>query len=200
MTTHVLNQLDLTYQIATSDMILSKIEKIDPFAIIAGGAPRDWEHGIVARDVDIFLNVPDNWTISTIVKQLNKVCMIRPSAYKTEDQMQWYEKNPDIRAVFDWGYNGVDFQFVIVRKPVFDYHDNFPLSICQAMRKNLNTKVSTDFNASKNTKEIYITNKLYNNADTYVQKVVEKYKPNGYTFVGTKEDFARRLITKVSQS
>ena len=200
MTTQVLNQLDLTYQIATSDMILSKIEKIDPFAIIAGGAPRDWEHGIVARDVDIFLNVPDSWTISTIVKQLNKVCMIRPSAYKTEDQLLWYEKNPDIRAVFDWDYNGINFQFVIISKPVFDYHRNFPLSICQAMRKDYKNHLTTDFNASKNTKQIYITNKLYNNADAYVAKVVSKYKDMGYSFVGSKEDFARRLIEKVSQS
>ena len=191
---------NLSNQIATADWILTKIEKIDPFAIIAGGAPRDWEHGIVARDVDIFLNVPNSWTIGVIARQFNKVCDIRPSAFKGEERMQWYEKNPDIRAVFDWNHFGVDFQFIIVRKPVFDYHDNFPLSICQAMRKNFNTKVTTDFNASKNTKEIYITNKLYNNADAYVQKVVEKYKPEGYKFVGTKEDFARQLILKVAQS
>jgi len=191
---------NLSNQIATADWILTKIEKIDPFAIIAGGAPRDWEHGIVARDVDIFLNVPDSWTIGVMTRQLNNVCDIRPSAFKGEERMQWYEKNPDIRAVFDWNYLGVDFQFVIVRKPVFDYHDNFPLSICQAMRKNFKNRVTTDFNASKNTKQLYITNKLYNNADAYVQKVVEKYKFEGYKFVGTREDFARQLIEKVSQS
>lgn len=149
MTTHVLNQLDLIHQIATSDMILSKIEKIDPFAIIAGGAPRDWEHGMIARDVDIFLHVPDSWTIGVIARQLNKVCNIKPSAFKGGERMQWYEKNPDIRAVFDWDYNGVDFQFVIISKPVFDYHRNFPLSICQAMRKNYKNHLTTDFNASK---------------------------------------------------
>jgi hypothetical protein len=191
---------NLSNQIATADWILTKIEKIDPFAIITGGAPRDWEHGMMARDVDIFLNVPNSWTIGVIARQLNNVCGIRPSAFKGEERMQWYEKNPDIRAVFDWRHFGVDFQFIIVNKPVFDYHQNFPLSICQVMRKNFNTKVTTDFNASKNTKEIYITNKLYNNADTYVAKVVSKYKDMGYSFVGTKEDFARRLITKASQS
>lgn len=191
---------NLSNQIATADWILTKIEKIDPFAIIAGGAPRDWEHGIVARDVDIFLNVPNSWTINVMTRQLNNVCGIRPSAFKGEERMQWYEKNPDIRAVFDWNYLGVDFQFVIVRKPVFDYHDNFPLSICQAMRKNFKNYMTTDFNASKNTKQIYITNKLYNNADAYVTKVLSKYKDMGYKFVGTKEDFARQLILKVAQS
>lgn len=190
---------NLSNQIATADWILTKIEKIDPFAIIAGGAPRDWEHGTVARDVDIFLNVPNSWTIGVIARQFNKVCDIRPSAFKGEERMQWYEKNPDIRAVFDWNYLGVDFQFVIVRKPVFDYHDNFPLSICQAMRKNFKNYMTTDFNASKNTKQIYITNKLYNNADAYVTKVLSKYKDMGYTFVGSKEDFARRLIMQVAQ-
>jgi hypothetical protein len=191
---------NLSNQIATADWILTKIEKIDPFAIIAGGAPRDWEHGMMARDVDIFLNVPNSWTISVIARQLNNVCDIRPSAFKGEERMQWYEKNPDIRAVFDWQHLGVDFQFIIVNKPVFDYHQNFPLSICQIMRKNFKNYVTTDFNASKNTKEIYITNKLYNNADAYVTKVLSKYKDMGYTFVGSKEDFARRLIIKVSQS
>lgn len=191
---------NLSNQIATADWILTKIEKIDPFAIIAGGAPRDWEHGMMARDVDIFLNVPNSWTISVMTRQLNNVCDIRPSAFKGEERMQWYEKNPDIRAVFDWQHLGVDFQFIIVNKPVFDYHQNFPLSICQIMRKNFKNYVTTDFNASKNTKEIYITNKLYNNADAYVTKVLSKYKDMGYTFVGSKEDFARRLIIKVSQS
>lgn len=191
--------MNLSNQIATADWILTKIEKIDPFAIIAGGAPRDWEHGIVARDVDIFLNVPDSWTINVIARQLNNTCCIRPSAFKGEERMQWYEKNPDIRAVFDWNHFGVDFQFIIVRKPVFDYHDNFPLSICQVMRKNFKNYSTTDFNASKNTKQIYITNKLYNNADAYVTKVLSKYKDMGYTFVGSKEDFARQLIMKVAQ-
>lgn len=191
---------NLSNQIATADWILTKIEKIDPFAIIAGGAPRDWEHGIVARDVDIFLNVPNSWTIDVMARQSNNVCDIRPSAFKGEERMQWYEKNPDIRAVFDWHHLGVDFQFIIVNKPVFDYHQNFPLSICQIMRKNFKNYVTTDFNASKNTKQIYITNKLYNNADAYVTKVLSKYKDMGYTFVGSKEDFARQLIYKVAQS
>lgn len=199
MTTSVLNQLDMIQQMAVSDMVLAEIEKIDPFAIIAGGAPRDWEHGIVARDVDVFLHVPDSWTIGVITRQLNKVCNIKPSAFKGEERMQWYEKNPDIRAVFDWNHLGVDFQLIVVKKPVFDYHRNFPLSICQAMRKNFKNYLTTEFKASKVTKQIYITNKLYNNADAYVAKVVSKYKDMGYTFVGSKEDFARRLIERVSQ-
>ena len=60
---------NLSNQIATADWILTKIEKIDPFAIIAGGSPRDWEHGMMARDVDIFLNVPNSWKISVIARQ-----------------------------------------------------------------------------------------------------------------------------------
>jgi len=36
-------------------------------AYIAGGAPRDWHHGIGCRDIDIFFHVPDEFRDSTTV-------------------------------------------------------------------------------------------------------------------------------------
>lgn len=55
-------QTKIDYQKSVADIVLSKLELLDRYCIIAGGAPRDWYLGMEATDIDVYLYYPVNTT------------------------------------------------------------------------------------------------------------------------------------------
>jgi len=133
-------------QKAIADDVLEKLFMIDPYCIVAGGAPRDWWHGKPANDVDAFVHVRDGTTLGIINLMLEKAGFTTTS-YKEEGSIpEMYKKNPDLRCVINIGNYETPVQIMIMREPTWDSVINkFPLSICKAWYKHGKVDVDKDF-------------------------------------------------------
>ena len=87
--------------------ILKKLEIIDPEVLICGGAPRNWDQGKLANDVDTYINC----TSVQLIRFLETVCDIKES----DIEMPLMENNEYARMQEDWIMNatidGIEFQF-----------------------------------------------------------------------------------------
>jgi hypothetical protein len=180
-------------QKAIADDVLEKLFLIDPYCIVAGGAPRDWWHGKPANDIDAFVHVRNGTTLGIINLMLEKAGFTITS-YKEEGSIpEMYKKNPDLRCVINIGNYETPVQIMIMREPIWDSVINkFPLSICKAWYKHGKVDVDKDFLIGEKWGLIFKTSTLYNSGDAYLQKVT-KYYPD-HTYYSSKEDALSSII------
>ena len=164
-----------------ADEVLDMMYLIDPYCIVAGGAPRDWYFGKEATDIDLFFYCPQASTVTTMLKLLNKAGF-RVTTVKDGDNIpEWYKKNPCLQAVYETEIGGVKVQLMRMSEPTWDsVIDKFPLSICKAWYKNGKIVLEKDFLRSVKFEAIYKTNTIYNNEHYYIQKVLAKFPQYKY--------------------
>lgn len=110
--------MTVTEQKDISKEILKKLTiNVDSSAIIAGGAPRNWEQNILARDVDIYFRTH----VSNINRLLDLLFNDGTGDFQlinTPDSEDIYMGTLtfDIKRVLTARYKGVDFQFIIVEE------------------------------------------------------------------------------------
>lgn len=168
----------IEHQKYIADGILDKLFPIDPYCICAGGAPRDWYLGKVASDLDIFIHVNPNLTL-TKIDQMLKAVGLEPESHKAAHNLpEWYKKNPDLRCVYNLKVQDVPVQIMVMLTPTFSsVLPNFPLSICKIWYKNYKIVADKQFKRSVAHNVIVKTSEIYNNADAYVKKIIDKF-PN----------------------
>jgi len=94
--------------------ILKKLTiNVDSSAIIAGGAPRNWEQNTLARDVDIYFRTH----VSNINRLLDLLFNDDTGDFQfinTPDSIDIYMETLtfDIKKVITGRYKGIDFQFI----------------------------------------------------------------------------------------
>ena len=167
-------------QQAVADRALVMSYLIDPFAIVAGGAPRDWYFNKPAKDIDLFFSVKDHVQIH-IINEMLKIAGFEVDSSKAADDLpDWYNHNPNIRAVFNAQIDDVDVQLILVKDSPFKVVNQFPLSICKAWYKNGQIQTDKDFNITVKHKSIFKTNTLYAQGNAYLKKVLDKFKDFQY--------------------
>jgi hypothetical protein len=176
----------ITKQKAVADKVLDKLFPIDPFAICAGGAPRDWYFGKPATDLDIFFYSAVNLT-GVIEKMLEHVGIKINSVRTSENLPEWYQLNPHLHCVYETTVDGVNVQLMFMFK---DTHTSvvpeFPFSICKAWYKDGKIILDRDFKACEKHNIIVKTGALYNDEHKYVQKIKAKFPD--WHFCDTWED------------
>jgi hypothetical protein len=183
--------MTIEYQKQIADEILLKLFLVDPYSIVAGGAPRSWHHGEEARDLDIF--VYDTCTQTMFLQKLASLGFIITSTGTREELPEMYKKNPFLEAVYDCVYNNVKVQFMYMNKPTFDsVIAQFPLSICKAWYKDGNIVLEKDFLRGEKYKAIVRTNELYGDESLYIQKIMGYYPD--YTYYEAWDDLAKALM------
>jgi hypothetical protein len=100
--------------------VLTKVKsQIDPEAIVAGGAPRNWKDGILANDIDLYLrSFMASTTASRTKAFLENVFFKGESIEFYQDaHMGNYTVGIDLKIVRLVGvvYKGVKFQFIFMR-------------------------------------------------------------------------------------
>jgi len=170
-------QMKINVQKNTANKILDSLFVVDPFCIVAGGAPRDWHLGKVATDIDIFLYIKENIQLGIVKKMLEKVLLIKLSeAMEGHNIPDWYKMNPNLRCVFNFKRCGVKIQIMVMRESTFkSVLPNFPLSICHAWYKNEVVHLEKHFIRSITHKAIYKTSVIYNDEHQYIQKILAKF-------------------------
>lgn len=164
-----------------ADELLSKLEAIDPYLIVAGGAPRDWWFGKEATDIDVFLHVPEGRPHNYIKKQFNALGLSVESVKTGESLPDNYKMNPDLKCVFNISGYSTPVQVMVMRTPTFhSVLPKFALSICMAWYKDGKIRTDKHFNTSVKYNVIYRCNELYNNEHQYLQKIVDKFPEHKY--------------------
>lgn len=188
----IMNENLIKHQKTVADEVLSRMEIIDPFCIVAGGAPRDWFHGRIATDIDLFFSVKQGVQIGVIINQLAKAGFIVTDTCWGQSIPEWYKLNPCVRAVFNTDVAGQKTQMILLSTSTFDVVDQFPLSICKAWYKRGNLRTTKDFDRTVKHKAIYKTSELYANGHVYLQKILAKFPD--YDYYDSVSKLAEKLL------
>ena len=169
--------MNVSDQKAIVDEILERLELVDPYAAVAGGAPRDWYFGNLARDIDMYFYC-NPATCNATVKQLSKVLKMDIEAFSLgfdggdEDRDSPYATMNCIRRIINFEYKGVKFQLMQLLKPKdnFKVVDQMSASICKVWYKGGKIHLTQDFKLTIASGLIFL-NESYNWSDPHPKKI-----------------------------
>lgn len=189
--------MSIETQKALVDDLLTKLEVISPYVILAGGAPRDWYLGEVAQDLDIYIYSSAE-TIATFQKQLKYATGIE---FKHNWELQandrsLYTSMPQLRRVFEAEMNGEKVQIMQLNNPrdEFKVVDNMSTSVCKAWYKSGNIYLKDDFKLTIATNTMFLS-EGYSWADPHPKKMLNRFKDKFYC--GTKSQIISKLVRDV---
>ena len=171
-------------QQAVADTVLQRLLTIDPFAIVAGGAPRDWYLGREATDLDVYFHPNPNWNVMTVRNQLIAAGFELPNNTDLQENLMsvsQYLANQYLKAVYNPINTAMKVQLMWMSEPTFEsVLPQFTLNLSKAYYKN--GKISTDsiFDFGVAEKAIIRTNAVYINNDRYIDKIKAKFPDYTY--------------------
>lgn len=184
--------MSIEKQMKVADEVINKLRAVDPFCIVAGGAPRDWYFGNIANDIDVYIWQQHD-TKHSKIKQL-KYAGFDCSPVGYEDNREMYEKNAMIEAVFNTSGYEFPVQIISLSCKTFKVVDTFPFSICQAWyTPERGIQLERNFKLTEKTGYIFRTNPVYADGDKYIKKIEERFKGK-FKFVRSKEEAMQRYI------
>lgn len=159
-----------------ADLVLSNIEIIDPNAIIAGGAPRDWALGTPANDIDIYFYSTSS--CHDMQRQIGRATGITVKLLGHKELDGLYESMDGLMRVFEGELAGVTFQFMQMKEVVstFSVVDNFSTSICKAWRKDGRSVYAQPFLITLASGVMYLSSR-YKWTDKHPDKMFKRFCP-----------------------
>jgi len=105
--------------------VLEELEVIDPFCILAGGAPRDWFFGKPASDLDFYVYDANFLSQGVWTERLSKTLLdVKPLGMiegKDNDEIDHeYTALKELRYVFEGEYMGMTVQVMVMSRPTFE--------------------------------------------------------------------------------
>ena len=188
--------MSIEEQKKVADEVLDLIYDLDPFAIVAGGAPRDWYFEKEATDIDVFFYVSDRYNSSTKEKLMQRLGL-NITRLGGESLPKGYQLNPNIYSVYECLDYEIPVQFIMMMDEVWrSAVPNFPMSICKAWYKDHRIGYDTDFKISVKHNVVYKTNDLYADGQSYIQKIRGKFPYPEWNHFCTKEQALTYIAMK----
>lgn len=173
--------MEIEIQKNVAKEVLSKLQLVDMWAMLAGGACRDWYLGKEASDLDFYVHYSNKYPQWALCEQFGKLlnCEIKVVGKKGEKldpkSEVVYTQDPNIDIVLGGIKDGIDIQIIIINSPYFNV-GNFCFDICQAYTLNVDEiKITGKFEEAVNHKVIRITGEFYSQKDAYVKKIKTKF-------------------------
>lgn len=180
--------LESTYPLSVNDtiqeqkqvaiLLLSKLCFVDPNALLAGGAVRDWRFKKEAADLDFYLKAPNHKeeNIQNLLQKLG--CLSITKMKKNTDVV--YKELPYISSVWEAYYDNTRLNFIFLeqqsRKNIIHHFSN---ALCECFMKDDGfIEYSKDFEEAILTKDVksrYMLN------HPHIQKMKSKFPD--YNFV-----------------
>lgn len=161
--------------------VLSKLQTVDMWAVLAGGACRDWYLGSPASDLDFYVHYSTKYPQWALCEHFGKLigCEIKVVGKKGDklnpESEVVYTQDPNIEIVLGGVKDGINIQIIIVNAPYFRV-DNFCFDICQAYTLNIDDiKTTKKFEEAVKHKAIQITGEFYSQKDAYIKKIKAKF-------------------------
>lgn len=152
--------------------VLKKFKVIDPAAVIAGGAPRDWYMDNKCNDIDIYLRAPMHKTDyhrKLIFSQFG----FDAEAINPKDEN--YKSINGLQAVYEFEYKGKIFNIMFMSDeiaPPFTQH--FSCSICEIAYDGYSYIPSQRFKDSILRGEIVLADG-YEGTEKHIQKMMQRF-------------------------
>lgn len=176
-------QTRINKQKAVADKVLAKLELLDTYCIVAGGAPRDWYLGKPATDIDVYLHFP-HVPYMRQRKLLEVLEFPIKSVHENWIIPELYEGNKCVKHLYNTEVDGEKVQIMFMSKPTFTcVVDTFPISISKAWYKNQQIKLTEDFKNSIKHKIIWKTVDNYSEDNKYLLKIKDKFSDYKYVTV-----------------
>lgn len=177
--------MSIPQQRLVADSILAKLETIDPHAMLAGGAPRDWSFGYEATDLDFYIHLT-TMSIADLHKELFDIGLLQNALYPNDFEIvENYKQASAVRWVVTVGYESQKVQIVVMHHPIAEsVLQHFSLSICKIWYKNQTIHTTPEFLKTIEEKVIRQVQPAFN--DNYIEKILAKFPD--YTFVALQEE------------
>jgi len=177
--------------------IINKLRAIDPYVILAGGAPRDWHLGEEASDLDFYLHLSGR-TQSARSRQLvsafgsvnTKWCQ------KGTHDSDLYKTMQFLHSIYETEVGGLKIQIMNLNQEgdTFKVVDAMSCSICKAWWTPERGVVRTnDFKMTETTKLMFLSDG-YSWSDPHPTKMLTKFSPKGYSRARSKEFVINTLL------
>lgn len=184
-----------------ADEIYAKLQVIDPYCILAGGAPRDWYFGNPANDLDFYF-YSNGSTIGVVRKQLEaqfgtvQLLMDRERCASSP----LYKTMEDLVRIWEMEYQGQKVQMIQLGNPrsTFKVVDKMDVSVCQVWYIGGEVKLSENFKLTLASNIMFPTAEGYSWSDPHAQKMITRFK--GKFHAGTKESAQDVVIRKALQT
>lgn len=154
--------------------ILAKLRMVDPFAMIAGGAPRDWYFNRSANDLDIYLRLPNHNTIGLVLNLAREVGIrnLQALAKTTETT---YAELPNLKWVFEGEYNGIKVNLMVMEKGVREeIIKDFDVAICKAWFDGESCHYHEEFEFCVKTR-VCVVHERYTGRESHVQRMAKRF-------------------------
>lgn len=163
-------QEQIKVQMAIADGLLHKLEAIDPFCILAGGAPRDWWLGKPARDLDFYFH--SNNPLKSVNLQLSRAGIEVVGGRHINSKENLYKTLPTLSRIIYCIAEGSDIQIQLMQlsKKTFGVIDEFACGVSKVWYKAGRIVPSQDFLLGHKTKSIVLNNG-YEEDDFYIKKI-----------------------------
>lgn len=175
--------MNIKEQMQYADGLLAKLEVVDPYVILAGGAPRDWHMGKEANDLDFYI-YSHAMTVATFTQQI--FCAtglsVVPTYEKNGHNRSVYATMRDLRGIYE-AQGDMPINIILMDKPgaLFTVVDQMSCSICKYYYKKGKVVQSRQAKATEITKCIGIT-EGYTMEDPHIKKMKERFSGEGYYF------------------
>ena len=147
--------------------------------VLAGGAPRDWLHGMQARDFDMFYYLED-------IPIEQPVLDDHLGVYPVGDEYS-YEGNKDIATVHEYRREYKKVQLVRCTRPPLKVVENFPINLSQVwMDCTGKINASSLFKHGMNSKTIQAL--VPDVKWSYVSKILPRYSEYAYIPHGWRDE------------
>jgi len=162
--------MEIKEQKKVADRVLDMIYPIDPNAIVAGGAPRNWFMGLPANDIDVYFH-HHSATTGAVTRMLRHVGLNVEEVNPDAPLPEMYKTLPNLRKVYRCSVGGMSVDLMFMGAPTFEgCVENFGASISKAWYKGGRIQGDADFYLSVKTKTI-VLDEGYNHSDKYIKKV-----------------------------
>lgn len=170
-------------QQAIADTVLQRMLTIDPFAIIAGGAPRDWYLGREAIDLDVYFHPNPSWDTITTYRALQDFGFTFDGYRDFGEAGIAYGKMEQIKAIFEPTNTPMKVQLMMMSEPVQScVLQSFALDLSLVSYKYGSIVTTTEFVNAVVTKTISRINPDYSDYDPYIVKILGKFPDYKYTY------------------
>jgi len=170
------NKIELQKKLSFN--LLQRLQIVAPSVVLAGGAPRDWDHGREASDFDYFISLTD-FNSGYFQGRLESLLDVKVTDITNKDPV--YYENTWVYRVFEFYHYGVKCNLVVY--DLLYAHalmGAFPLSISKIYY--IPTYVTsrepylikdTEYQLGKDYKLIFIND---SSKIRYIEKVMDKYR------------------------
>lgn len=168
-------RMNITRQKEITLEVLHKLEAIDPFCILAGGAPRNWFLGKEANDLDFYVHLDE--TLYATELRFKRIGLEAKLVDFKSDAWKQYGIMEHLFRIFEVNYKGVDVQIMCMKENTFQsVIPCFGVSICMFWWKGGKVIPTDQALISLLNKTLYIKDN-YSAKELHVEKMI-KYFPD----------------------